>query len=322
MPVIAAGRSEEETEKRVGAALMAGKPVFSIDNIDGEIGGDSLCQCIERQNVNVRVLGKSDLVRIDVSTSMFGTGNNLAIAGDLTRRVVVSSLDPEMERPELRVFKKDPVATVLADRGKYIAACLTICRAYINAGRPNIASPKLASFEGWSDCVRSALMWLGKADPVKSIEIARAEDPESARLANMLSAWVWAIDIGDEKRITLADAVQLSQEGKDSYDGPKRPELLNAIEAVVAERKKNSRGASHEMTDVTALSTWLQRYKKRVIGGLRFMNRPNTKAAATWWVEHKDGKEAEERYRAELAAEKEAKAAAAEEAKAAAARRG
>ena len=58
---------------------------------------------------------------------------------------------------------------VLADRGKYIAACLTICRAYIAAGRPD-KLPKLASFGDWSDTVRSALVWLGEADPVKSMD--------------------------------------------------------------------------------------------------------------------------------------------------------
>ncbi len=50
-------------------------------------------------------------------------------------------------------------------------------RAYFAAGRPN-GAPRLASFEGWSDTVRSALIWLGKADPVASMELARAEDPE------------------------------------------------------------------------------------------------------------------------------------------------
>ena len=50
-----------------------------------------------------------------------------------------------MERPELRQFHGDPVATVLADRGPYIAAVLTIVRAYLAAGCPGLLPP-LASF--------------------------------------------------------------------------------------------------------------------------------------------------------------------------------
>ena len=47
-PVMAAGRTEEETEKRLGAALLAGQPLLSIDNVNGELGGDALCQAVER----------------------------------------------------------------------------------------------------------------------------------------------------------------------------------------------------------------------------------------------------------------------------------
>lgn len=47
-PVMTAGPSAEETEKRLGSALMAGQPLISIDNVNGELGGDSLCQAIER----------------------------------------------------------------------------------------------------------------------------------------------------------------------------------------------------------------------------------------------------------------------------------
>jgi len=32
MPVMAVGGNEEETEKRLGAALLAGQPLISIDN--------------------------------------------------------------------------------------------------------------------------------------------------------------------------------------------------------------------------------------------------------------------------------------------------
>jgi hypothetical protein len=172
MPVMSTGANTEEMEKRLGAAMLAGQPLISIDNISNELGGDALCQIIERPVVEIRILGRSERVRIEArGTSTFATGNNFVVVGDLCRRVLTVNLDTEVERPELRQFKFDPVERVLANRGVYIAAALTICRAYIVAGRPCMA-PKLASFEGWSDTVRSALIWLGKADPVQSMENA------------------------------------------------------------------------------------------------------------------------------------------------------
>jgi hypothetical protein len=179
MPVIAAGCNEEETEKRLGAALLAGLPLISIDNLNGELSGDALCQAVERPVVQVRILGRSELPRIETrAVTFFANGNNVVLVGDLCRRAITATLDPKLENPELRQFANNPFAAVLADRGAYIAAALTVCCAYAAAGRPN-PPPRLASFESWSDTVRSALVWLGKVDPVESMELARADDPEA-----------------------------------------------------------------------------------------------------------------------------------------------
>ena len=167
MPVISAGPSEEELEKRLGTAMMTGQPLICIDNVNGELKGDALCQIIERPVVDIRILGKSERVRIEArGSTVFCTGNNIILVGDLCRRVITATLDPQMEKPELRVFVGNPVSTALADRGAYVAAALTVCRAYVVAGRPDRANP-IASFEGWSDTVRSALIGLGEADPVE-----------------------------------------------------------------------------------------------------------------------------------------------------------
>ena len=156
-PVMTAGPSSEETEKRLGSALMAGQALIAIDNVNGELGGDALCQAIERPRVQVRVLGRSQLFNIEArGTTVLATGNNLTLTGDIVRRALLCSLDPKLERPEQRQFKGNPVDTVMADRAKYIAAALTIPRAYFVAGQPNKAD-RLASFEGWSDIVRVIL---------------------------------------------------------------------------------------------------------------------------------------------------------------------
>jgi putative DNA primase/helicase len=58
---------------------------------------------------------------------------------------------------------------VRRDRGRYVAAALTIVRAYIVAGKPDRLRP-LPSYEPWSDLVRSSLVWLGRSDPVATME--------------------------------------------------------------------------------------------------------------------------------------------------------
>ena len=139
-PAIAAGRNEEETEKRVAAELLSGQPIISIDNLNGELGGDLLCQAIERPIIKSRILGRSETRRIENTVTMFGNGNNFKVVGDMVRRVIRCSMDANMERPEERRFINDPVATVLADRGTYIVAVLTMVRAYLAAGCPDRAA--------------------------------------------------------------------------------------------------------------------------------------------------------------------------------------
>lgn len=285
MPVMSTGADETETEKRLGAALMAGQPLISIDNISKELGGDALCQIIERPVVDIRILGRSERVRIEArGTTLFATGNNFVIVGDVCRRVIITNLDPEMERPELRQFKFDPVEMILQDRGKYIAAALTICRAYIVAGLPNKA-PRLASFEGWSDTVRSALIWLGKDDPVKSMENAREEDPERIELSSMMEGWSETIGVGIGARVRLATALSTGAETRREYEGaalePTHPEFHATLQAM-ALRVTGKRG---QMPDAPMLGNYLRKFKGRVLNGRRFANRPDEKKGAEWWIE-------------------------------------
>jgi putative DNA primase/helicase len=285
MPVITAGRSEEELEKRLGAAMLAGQPLISIDNVTGILRGDALCQMIERPRPQVRVLGKSELVEVEArGTSLFANGNNLILGGDICRRVLITRLDPKVERPELRVFKGNPVQTVLKNRGAYITACLTICRAYIAAGRPD-KRPRLASFEDWSDTVRSALVWLGMEDPVNSMVSVWADDPETAELGALLAAWADTFGTGHQHRTTLRDVitkindfdvVEINNQQTRTY---KNPELRSAVyAALVASRQP----------DVASLSYWLRSRKNRIVNAMWFESDTGHKNTS-WWVMRQNG---------------------------------
>jgi putative DNA primase/helicase len=187
-PVITYVKSIEEMEKRLGALVLAGAPMVSLDNCSGNIGGDLLCQITEQRLIGIRILGKSENPECEWRGVLFGTGNNITLIGDLTRRGLVANLNPKVERPELREFDFDPIALVLNNRGAYIAAAITIARAYIAAGKPDMCGP-LGSYGGWSDIVRSPLIWLGRADPVQSMDKAREEDPVRRAVNTLIEIW-------------------------------------------------------------------------------------------------------------------------------------
>ncbi len=198
-PVIAAGKTEEETEKRLGAELMTGQSIILIDNLNGDLDGDFMCQAVERPFLKVRILGKSEMVNIESRASLYATGNNITVRNDMLRRCLLCRLDSNLERPETRKFKDNPFGRILERRGGYIAACLIIARAYMEAGLPNQHVEPFASFDDWSNYVRSALIWLGEPDPRATAEEMRSEDPDIARSKRIVSAWKNAVGLNNPK---------------------------------------------------------------------------------------------------------------------------
>jgi hypothetical protein len=282
MPVIGAGKSEEELEKRLGAAVIHGQPLVCIDNVVGELGGDALCRLIEQPRPSVRILGQSVNVEIDArAVTYFANGNNIIILGDLCRRAVRGRLDPAVERPELKTFTGNPMQEILANRGAYIAAALTIARAYIVAGRPNKLS-QLASFGEWSDTVRSALAWLEEADAVTSLDLSQAEDPETSALINMLTEWKDVFGVGDKTAVTLRDVIEHCERtyGASNFNDYVHRGLRAAVQAIMPDHQR-------QRLSLDALGYWIRSKKDRRVNGLWFNKTTNNNGPNTWWVADK-----------------------------------
>ncbi len=212
-PAMSVGKGAEELEKRLGAAMLEGLPFLNLDNANGEVGGEMLCQVTERSSVAVRVLGQSKMPHVECRAAVFCNGNNTTVVGDLVRRTVTCNLDAGMENPEARHFRFDPIARVLAHRGRYLAAILTIARAYRAAGCPEACPPlaPLGSYAEWARAVRAPLVWLGLPDPVASQDAARAEDPVRASIRELIALWEGAPTLKLDtfyKAKQLADAAE------------------------------------------------------------------------------------------------------------------
>jgi hypothetical protein len=62
--VMSLGRTDEEAEKRLGSALIAGDSIISIDNIDRPFGGELFCQALTQTMLKIRILGYSKIVEV------------------------------------------------------------------------------------------------------------------------------------------------------------------------------------------------------------------------------------------------------------------
>jgi hypothetical protein len=272
-PVIAAAKSEEETDKRLGSLLLDGSPIISLDNCIRDLEGQLLCQLTERSIVKIRILGRSLMPDCECRSAVFATGNNIGFKGDMIRRGLTCNLDTGIERPELRSFQHNPLHRVIDDRKRYVAAAFTIIRAYQEAGFPQVCGP-LGSYTDWSAMVRSPLVWLGQPDPIISMESSRDEDSELADIRELFGLWRDYLSLDD--KYTTSDVIEIACRPLAPSDFNRQP-FKELLLRVARERTG---------TDVSALrlSWWLRRISGRVVEGHRLGLGRLNKSLACYWL--------------------------------------
>jgi putative DNA primase/helicase len=274
--VLAQGSTAEEFEKRIGAEFLVGSGTLSIDNCEQPLGGELLCQVTTQPSVKIRLLGQSKNVEVLTNATLFATGNNLRVVGDVTRRALVCSLDPECERPELREFATDPLGMIRQERGRYVVAALTVLRAFHIVGRPQQVSP-LGSFGDWSNWVRDALIWAGEADPCTTMERARSEDPRLEKLRNLIH--YWDIVIGT-RRVSAAEVAEIAMNGFDSPADEQKSAQGGFREALLVVAGEGSMISSRK------LGNWLGRHKGRVVDGAKIIADTVLTGLGQWQLVH------------------------------------
>ncbi len=268
--VVAFSPNSEETEKRLNGSALEGHPIIALDNASGTIEGDLLCQLTERPLLQLRPLGTSKMTRAANAFTVLANGNNTVVAADMVRRTVECRLDANMESPETRVFSGDPLAKIRDNRGAYVAAVLTIARAYICAGKPGRLAP-LASYEAWSDFVRSPLVWLGRADPVASMASLRSLDP--TRQARTAVFTAWADELGVGRACLTPDLIERANDQGPSGDYL-RPRLRDALLEIARSRVGT--------IDAKRLGRWLAKTESNIAAGLKLTSDRGDAARPRW----------------------------------------
>jgi putative DNA primase/helicase len=209
VPPSTAGASEDrpdEIEKRIETAALSGRPIMHLNNLPNGMFLDSarLSELITEGIVNIRKLGRHEEGQCDCrATTVFLNGNNVQVAGDLVPRILLCRLDAEMETPETRTFKHDPIAMVRADRGGYLAAVFTIVRWWLKADEPRPTNMhRVAGFDRWSQLVQQPLIALGMPDPYGNITRMRTADTTLDELVNLLKALREVF--GENEKFTVA----------------------------------------------------------------------------------------------------------------------
>jgi hypothetical protein len=252
---------ENEIRKRLLAVLRTNKRVIVTDNVEGEMESPALCSLLTSENFSDRILGESEIKHFPTRVLFLITGNNLALRGDLCRRVLTARIDPEIEQPWTRRFDLDPAEYCLEHRREMVVAALTVLRAGLQKGTP--LPDRTGSFEVWSDSVRKAVVYaaglrlLDLKDPIDSINTSLNSDSDTVRLRALLPALFEEWGSG---KVTVAEMVKTAERKAQETESDET--LLSLLKDIApAKGGINNR----------ALGKWLGKMRERVVGGLKLV---------------------------------------------------
>ncbi len=261
----------EELQKRITALVMEGEELVLLDNLAGAVGNDILDAALTGDRWKGRVLGASRTYDGPLAVTWFGTGNNVQLHADTSRRTCHVRMESADERPETKAGFRHPNLRdhVLRNRPTLLAAALTILRGWDVAGRPTHGLRPWGSYEDWSAVVREAVVFAGLPDPGETREALQSTaDRDACAMADVLAGLEHLDDTG--RGLTTGEIV-------DRIRGAERPtECLANLRAAVEELCGRLCGR--------ALGYKFRHFARRNFGGKCLDSAGDGKHASRWRV--------------------------------------
>jgi hypothetical protein len=276
MPVMANPETDEEARKRITALAVGGDPLILIDNIAGSLGSPALDAALTSTVWQDRILGRTEIVKMPLLATWYATGNNVVLLADTSRRVAHIRLESKLENPEERDGFKYPNLRehIRQNRGRLLACALTILHAYSAAGWPDMKLKPWGSFEGWSDLVRSAVVWADMDDPGDTRkELRSRSDQEAGALLAILDGIEYLDKLGGG--LTVSQIISLATSA-DHWEQKPVVALREAIIQLCPTRGKDF--PSH-----CSIGKKFQHLEGRVAGG-KYLHRETVDHTGVWSV--------------------------------------
>jgi hypothetical protein len=252
---------DEEWSKVVMTLLSTTTaPIVAFDNVRGVVHSSVLEGLLTSKVVADRVLGKNtESMSLPNDRLWCMTGNNAQLGGDLARRTLRVTIDPGMENPEARTgFRCQPVQWVEERRAEYVAALLTIARAWVAAGRPMGATDRSDDYATWVRTVRGIMEFAGFPGTFSNSSERKEVSTEDAEWSRFLEA------VED----ALGDREFTARELYSVISSPTMPEQTGRISADFLPGDLSERHSfGQEAKFITSLGLWLKNRTGRYAGG-------------------------------------------------------
>lgn len=274
--------NDEELEKAISSFALAGAPVINFDNVARAYGGAPLDKVITAvDQVDMRILGRSEIRTVAWRAVVFASGNNVHCRGDMLPRVLSPRLETTLDNPEQRDDFRYPdiLGHALENRERYVRYALTILRGWVHAGKPKQATPKWGGFEAWSALVPPALVWAGGSDPMLARRgLEGDDDPDRANTVALLLGWEGLCNaLGRATTGLTAREAVAHLYPKEQQKDPLHDPLREVIE-LVSEAKPGV------PPPISKLGAAIRRNKSRPLQGRKFITDGNTGGVSRWRV--------------------------------------
>lgn len=268
-----------ELEKVLASFAMMGTPIVAFDNVSTPFGGAALDKVLTAgDTVQLRILGQNEVPALKWRSVVFATGNNVQVIGDTTRRGLMGRLETGEENPEERTgFNHHPLLPWVAEnRGRLVAAALTVLRSWVVDGRQAYGCRTWGSFEAWSATVPPAIVYAGGADPMacRLVELGE-ESPDKAALRVVLARWPLMAPDGLTAKKAIEYLWPSELRGQSPCDG--NDDLREALE-VLASAQPGRPPAPRKLGDA------FRKLKGRVVDGARLVCATDRTGIGVWSV--------------------------------------
>jgi hypothetical protein len=284
--VIGAPRDDDAWSKKITATLRAGITLANVDNVEHKLFAPSLAAVLTATIWRDRILGLSEMITLPNRTVWVLNGNNVSLGGDLPRRVIWSRMDAVSERPWQRdrvtPYKHpDVLVWTQENRGRILAAILTLTRHWIQKGRPGPGDvPKLGGYEPWRDIIGGILAAGGFPGFLGNLEDVYSEmDVDGSQWDAFISRW---FEIWKEEPKTSADIIHLVKVENDSTDpiSAYSLKLSDVLPDDLADAINDRKGSPAKR-----VGNAIRKRKDRVFsGGLRLVKAGTKQRAITWRI--------------------------------------
>src|SRR5262249_32643245 len=144
------------------AILAEGATFILLDNLSRTLDSGALASALTTRTWKDRILGVSKMAALPNTAVWLASGNNTVLSRELIRRTLWCRLDARVDVPSEREGFRHPhlVRWAKQHRGELVWGALTLCQAWVAAGRP-AGEQTLGMFESWAEVLGGILQVAG-----------------------------------------------------------------------------------------------------------------------------------------------------------------